>query len=123
MSHTVYYAFFFFLQTNLQTHVSTPDVVSSFQTQINPSSPPRTFTSLNHNPNSKPNHIESSEITRRGDQSPKNGAETVAKPLQLRPDLSQVGGNPTVTYPVFSLILTKVLLGLYTICDQGLSLG
>ncbi|KAA8593928.1 hypothetical protein FQN60_004762, partial [Etheostoma spectabile] len=68
---------------DLQTHVSTRDVVSCFQKQINPSSYPRTFI----NPNPSPN---SYAIARRGDQSPEKGTEAVAKPMQLHPNLSQV---------------------------------
>ncbi|KAL7400444.1 hypothetical protein ABVT39_012366 [Epinephelus coioides] len=49
------------IQTDLQTHVSTRDVVSCFQRQINPSSYPETFTS-----------------------------PAVAKPMQLHPDTSKV---------------------------------
>ncbi|XP_032365349.1 mucin-12 isoform X2 [Etheostoma spectabile] len=71
------------IQKDLQTHVSTRDVVSCFQKQINPSSYPRTFI----NPNPSPN---SYAIARRGDQSPEKGTEAVAKPMQLHPNLSQV---------------------------------
>ncbi|XP_078102602.1 uncharacterized protein zbbx isoform X1 [Sander vitreus] len=71
------------IQKDLQTHVSTRDVVSCFQKQINPSSYPSTFI----NPNPSPN---SNAITRRGDQSPEKGTEAVAKPMQLHPNSSQV---------------------------------
>ncbi|XP_039648116.1 zinc finger B-box domain-containing protein 1 isoform X2 [Perca fluviatilis] len=73
------------IQKDLQTHVSTRDVVSCFQKQINPSSYPSTF--INPNPNPSPN---SNAITRRGDQSPEKGTEAVAKPMQLHPYSSQV---------------------------------
>ncbi|TDH15043.1 hypothetical protein EPR50_G00027180 [Perca flavescens] len=75
------------IQKDLQTHVSTQDVVSCFQKQINPSSYLSTF--INPNPNPSPN---SNAITgtRRGDQSPEKGTEAVAKPMQLHPYSSQV---------------------------------
>ncbi|XP_056229213.1 mucin-2 isoform X1 [Seriola aureovittata] len=72
------------IQTDLQTHVSTRDVVSYS---------PSTFTSVNSSPNSKPNpsHTSTSGAsTRRGDQSPEKGTEVLAKPMQLHPDTCQV---------------------------------
>ncbi|XP_051252805.1 uncharacterized protein zbbx isoform X3 [Dicentrarchus labrax] len=77
------------IQADLQTHVSTRDVVSCFQKQISPSSPP----ALNPSPNSKPSPshtFTSNGITKRGNQSPENGTEAVAKPMPLHPDPSQV---------------------------------
>ncbi|XP_034723397.1 uncharacterized protein zbbx isoform X2 [Etheostoma cragini] len=71
------------IQKDLQTHVSTRDVVNCFQKQINPSSHPRTFIHPNPSPNSY-------AITRRGDQSSEKGTEAVAKPMQLHPNSSQV---------------------------------
>lgn len=82
----------FFLQTDLQTHVSTLDVVSSFQKQINPGSHPGTFTSFN--PSSKPNPnrtIKSNAITIQEAQSPEKGSKAGAKTMQFHPDPSQVG--------------------------------
>ncbi|XP_076591382.1 uncharacterized protein zbbx [Chaetodon auriga] len=80
------------IQADLQTHVSTQDVVSCFQEQINPCSNPGTFTSLDPGPSSKPspNHtIKSKAITRQGDHSSEKRTEAVAKPTQLHPDSSQ----------------------------------
>ncbi|XP_071352770.1 zinc finger B-box domain-containing protein 1 isoform X2 [Trachinotus anak] len=72
------------IQTDLQTHVSTRDIVS-----YNPS----TFTSDNPSPNSKPNPSHTSTSiasTIKGDRSPDKGKEAVAKAMQLHPDTSQV---------------------------------
>ncbi|XP_036939857.1 uncharacterized protein zbbx isoform X2 [Acanthopagrus latus] len=77
--------------TDLQTHVSTRDVVSCVQKQIDPSSHPSNFTSSSSSPKPSLSHtIKSSATTRQGHGRPEEGTETVAKPLQLSPDHSQV---------------------------------
>ncbi|XP_029302295.1 uncharacterized protein LOC115017749 [Cottoperca gobio] len=79
------------IQTDLQTHVSTRDVVRCFQNQINPSSHPSAFTTPNPSPN--PNRtptFTSNAITGEGDQRPEKGPEAAAKSMQLPPDPSRV---------------------------------
>nr|XP_020456111.1 zinc finger B-box domain-containing protein 1 isoform X2 [Monopterus albus] len=75
------------IQTDLQTHVSTQDVVSCFQKQMNNSSSSSTPKMLNPGPNPKPMH---SANTRPGDQSPEKGPEAATKPKQMHSDPSQV---------------------------------
>lgn len=94
--------FVFFLQTHLETHVSTRDVVSCFPKQMNPGSSPSTVTNFNHSPNSKPSTHHFMSIFNIGEvQSCQNGTETVANPVQQHPDLSQVCVYPTDTYLAF----------------------
>uniref|UniRef100_A0A671Y7N2 B box-type domain-containing protein n=1 Tax=Sparus aurata TaxID=8175 RepID=A0A671Y7N2_SPAAU len=85
------------IQTDLQTHVSTRDVVSCFQKQIDPSSDPSNLTNLNpsssssSSPKPSPSHtIKSNATTRERHGRPEEGTEAVAKPMQLHPDPSQV---------------------------------
>ncbi|XP_073351205.1 uncharacterized protein zbbx [Pagrus major] len=85
------------IQTDLQTHVSSRDVVNCFQKQIDPSPDPGTFTSLNPSssssskPSPSPSHtIKSNATTRQGDGRPEEGTEAVAKPMQLHLYPSQV---------------------------------
>ncbi|XP_008283748.1 zinc finger B-box domain-containing protein 1 [Stegastes partitus] len=82
------------IQTDLQTHVNTRDVVNCFQRQINPSSHPGTFTSPNPSPSAtlNSNHIiTSNAITRGGrDESPEKGTEVGDKHMKLHRDCSQV---------------------------------
>ncbi|XP_042270386.1 uncharacterized protein zbbx isoform X2 [Thunnus maccoyii] len=81
------------IQTDIQTHVSTRDVVSCFQKQMNPSSYPSTFTIQKPSPNSEPNHNHPflcNTTTRQGDQKPETGTEAIAKHTQLHSDPSQV---------------------------------
>lgn len=84
------------LQTDIQTHVSTREVVDCFQKQMNPSSDPSAFTNRKLSPSSGPNHdplLSSNTITRRGDQKPETGTEAMATHMQLHPDPGQVGDN------------------------------
>ncbi|XP_051813816.1 zinc finger B-box domain-containing protein 1 [Acanthochromis polyacanthus] len=82
------------IQTDLQTHVSTRDVVSCFQRQINRSSHPGTFTSPNPSPNAKQNSnhiITSNAITKEGgDENPEKGMEAWDKHMKLHLDGCQV---------------------------------
>ncbi|XP_062275895.1 zinc finger B-box domain-containing protein 1 [Scomber scombrus] len=81
------------IQTDLQTHVSTREVVDCFQKQMNPSSDPSAFTNQKLSPSSGPSHnppFSSNTITRRGDQKPETGTEAMAKHMQLHPDPGQV---------------------------------
>ncbi|KAG8002122.1 Zinc finger B-box domain-containing protein 1, partial [Nibea albiflora] len=79
------------IQTDLQTHVSTRDVVSRFQKQINPGSHPGTFTSFNPSSKPSPNRtIKSNVITTQEAQSPEKGSKAVAQTMQFHPDPSQV---------------------------------
>lgn len=80
--------------------MSTRDVVSCFQKQIDPSSDPSNLTNLNpsssssSSPKPSPSHtIKSNATTRERHGRPEEGTEAVAKPMQLHPDPSQVGGN------------------------------
>ncbi|KAM7399514.1 hypothetical protein PAMP_018781 [Pampus punctatissimus] len=73
------------LLTDIQTHVSTRDVVSCFQKQMNHSCYP--------SPHSEPINnqaFSSNTITRQGDQNPENGTETPVKHMQFHADPSQV---------------------------------
>lgn len=84
------------LQTDIQTHVSTRDVVECFQKQMNPTSYPSTFTNQKLSPTSGPDHnhlLSSNTIPRRGDKNHEIGTEAVAKHMELHPDPGQVGGN------------------------------
>ncbi|CAK6965208.1 uncharacterized protein zbbx isoform X1 [Scomber scombrus] len=79
--------------TDLQTHVSTREVVDCFQKQMNPSSDPSAFTNQKLSPSSGPSHnppFSSNTITRRRDQKPETGTEAMAKHMQLHPDPGQV---------------------------------
>nr|XP_046244595.1 zinc finger B-box domain-containing protein 1 isoform X2 [Scatophagus argus] len=82
------------IQTDLQTHVTTRDIVNCFQTQINPSCLPGTFTSLHQSPNSKPgpsHTIKSNTVSRGGgDQKSEKGTEASTKSMRLHPHPSQV---------------------------------
>lgn len=70
------------IQLDLQTHVSTPDVVSCFQKDLD--SHPRTLISPKPSSESKPGHtITPTASTRPGEQSPQKGAE-VAETQVLR---------------------------------------
>lgn len=84
-----------FLQRALQTHVSTPDVVGCLQTQKT--------SGVSHGAASKPDHISFSEATGREDLSFENERETVAEPVNVHVDLSQVGSNPTAAQPAARL--------------------
>ncbi|XP_059186406.1 uncharacterized protein zbbx [Centropristis striata] len=65
------------IQTDLQTHVSTRDVASCFQEQINPSY----YASNNPTSSSKPNP----NHTLKSNNIPEEGPEIVAPPVQLHP--------------------------------------
>ncbi|XP_023153267.2 uncharacterized protein zbbx [Amphiprion ocellaris] len=82
------------IQTDLQTHVSTRDVVGCFQRHINPSSHPSTFASPNPSPSATQNSnniITSNAVTREGgDESPEKGTEAWDKHMKLHLDGSQV---------------------------------
>ncbi|KAM6987462.1 uncharacterized protein LKV04_010306 [Tautogolabrus adspersus] len=81
------------IQTDLQTHVSTRDVVSCFQKQLNPNSCPDTSTSPKPSPKSKPSpdHTSMSKaLTIQEDQRPGKETEAEAKPMRLHHDNSQV---------------------------------
>lgn len=74
--------------------MSTPDVISSFQKQIDHSLYPCAFSNLIPSPNFKPHpHPHHIFTSRKCDQSPGKGTEDVAKPVPFYPDPSQVGGG------------------------------
>ncbi|XP_069543862.1 mucin-17 [Brachyistius frenatus] len=73
------------IKTDLQTHVSTQDVVRCFQKQNNPSSYPSPSTT----PNSDPT-ITAYAITRRGDESPEKGTQAEQKHMEYYSDCSEV---------------------------------
>ncbi|KAK2847047.1 hypothetical protein Q5P01_010046 [Channa striata] len=82
------------IQTDLHTHVSTPDVVNCFQKQIDQSLVPGTFTNLVPGPKFKshcnPHHtFTSSTSPRKGDQSPEDGPR-MSQAMSFHPDPSQV---------------------------------
>ncbi|XP_074534878.1 zinc finger B-box domain-containing protein 1 [Halichoeres trimaculatus] len=74
------------IQTDLRTHVSTPDVVSCFQKHMNPDCCPGAGTSpaASHKSRTKPDNTltPNASLTQR-DQSPRDGVEAGAKPVQL----------------------------------------
>ncbi|KAM7413362.1 hypothetical protein PAMA_020651 [Pampus argenteus] len=78
------------IQTDIQTHVSTRDVVSCFQ--MNHSCYPSTLTSQKSSPHSEPINnqaFSSNTIARRG-ENPENGTEAPVKDMQFHTDPSQV---------------------------------
>ncbi|KAF7668945.1 hypothetical protein LDENG_00267480 [Lucifuga dentata] len=89
------------IQTDIQTHVSTRDVVNQ-QTQVNPSSNPTTFTNPHPSSKFKPspnlrftsnailNQISKSKSMSQAEQSPEKGTEAGPKDLQLQDEQSQV---------------------------------
>ncbi|XP_026150073.1 uncharacterized protein zbbx isoform X2 [Mastacembelus armatus] len=84
------------IQTDLRTHVSTQDVVSSFQKQMNPVQHqyyPSTSAVVNPSPDSQLNYnhtFMSSERTRHRDLTQEKGREAVTKPMQFYPYTSQL---------------------------------
>ncbi|XP_026221301.1 uncharacterized protein zbbx isoform X2 [Anabas testudineus] len=78
------------IQADLKTHVSTLDVVSSFQKQIDNSLYPSTFT--NHIPSPKFKHYPHPQYnftSRKCDESPEKVTEDVEKPMPFHPDPSK----------------------------------
>ncbi|TKS81211.1 Zinc finger B-box domain-containing protein 1 [Collichthys lucidus] len=82
------------IQTDLQTHVSTLDVVSSFHKQINPGSHPGTSTNLYPSSKPSPNRTKSNAIIIQEAQSPEKGSKAGAKTMQFHPDPSQPSTFP-----------------------------
>ncbi|XP_067364665.1 uncharacterized protein zbbx isoform X1 [Channa argus] len=83
------------IQTNLQTHVSTPDVINCSQKRIDHSLLPGPFTNLVPSPDFKsrcnPHHnFTSSTSPRNGDQNPEEGLKDVSQAMPFYPDPSQV---------------------------------